>query len=240
MSPSQPLDLQTPSPRVETAIVASSGVTVIVRRAPPPEPRRSPEPPPPTPRVVIKVPDPPARGRDALLARLFAEHGDFIRETLHRRRDVLEESKKDLGQRVLMVLCQHIEEERPLDNVRGFLFAVIRNEVRNHKRVWRPEIEQGADADMEPTAALDPEGAAEIAERWERLTRYLSHLTRAEAEVFRCIDLEGMTIDDAAETLQRPRGTVSTQIARARAKLEDLARASDRAAAVDAQSARGK
>ena len=69
--------------------------------------------------------------------------------------------------------------------------------------------------------------------------RYLSQLTRAEAEVFRCADLEGMIIDDAAERLQRPRGTVSTQIARARAKLEDLARASERAAEVEGRPGSG-
>jgi RNA polymerase sigma factor (sigma-70 family) len=148
---------------------------------------------------------------------------------LLRRRDVLEESTKDVQQRVLMVLCDRIEKNRLPENVRGFLVGTMRREIANHKRAWRPEIEQGVDADAATCAAPDPEGAAELAERWEKLLRYLTRLPRAEAEVFERVDLDGQTLDEVATELRRPRSTVADQLVRARDKLEELVRVSARA-----------
>ena len=48
--------------------------------------------------------------------------------------------------------------------------------------------------------------------------------------MIRCVDLDVMTIDEAATLLRRPRGTVSTQHTRAREKLKDFAQAFERGA----------
>lgn len=81
----------------------------------------------------------------------------------------------------------------------------------------------------------DPERIAEIAERREKLARYLTCLPPQEAEAVRCIDLLGLTIEEAAEALARPRATVAKQHQRAREKLEELVRASERETALGAR-----
>jgi RNA polymerase sigma factor (sigma-70 family) len=129
---------------------------------------------------------------------------------------------------VLLVLCQRLKGEEPIENVRGFLHEVIKNEVYNHNRRAKLDIEPDADADEEPCAALDPEEAVALAQRWEKLEGYVERLSDVEAEVFKCADLEGLTIDATAEKLGRPRGTVATQLARARSKLEAFVEESER------------
>jgi DNA-directed RNA polymerase specialized sigma24 family protein len=49
--------------------------------------------------------------------------------------------------------------------------------------------------------------------------------------VFICADIYGMTIEETATALERPQGTVAGQLSRARERLDDLARESDRATA---------
>jgi len=69
--------------------------------------------------------------------------------------------------------------------------------------------------------------------------RYIGGLPREEAEVVQLIDLMGFTLDEAAQALDRPRGTISTQHIRARQAMRDLARASERATKLGAHSAGG-
>lgn len=175
----------------------------------------------------------------ALLDALCREHGPYVRELLRRRMDVVEESRKDLEQRVLLVLCAHVREHGEPAHLRGFLAGVVRNEVRNHRRAFRPDVEPGADADAEAASVPSPEHCAEEAERRARLDRYVRALSEEEAEVIRCIAGRGATIDEAAELLGRARGTVATQLARAREKLEAQARESDRREELGRRGTRG-
>lgn len=207
---------------------SGGGVRVIVRErrqsqaAPPPAPAPRP------PRVVVRPPTEAVQARNALLEKLHAEHEEFIRTTLLRRGDVLEESTKDLGQEVLLHLCQRIEEKGLPDNVRGYLTEVIRRIVSNHKQAWKPKVAPGAEADEEASAAPDPETSATLAERRAKLSRYVGELSDEEADVIRCVGARGMTIEETAADLGRPVGTVATQLARARDKLRDQAQDSAR------------
>ena len=229
MSPFNP---SKPSSPIETeTLTTATGVKVNVRHPPPPEPRREPELAEQLARVVILPPGEPAGKRAALLTALCTEHGAFIQQRLLARGDVLEESTKDLTQEVLLTLCKEVEK-KPIENVRGFLRGVIRNQVSNHKRHWIPEGQPGAEVDAEVSPSTSPEGKAERAERRAKLTRYLTTLPQEEAEVIRCIDLYEMTLRATAEAVRRPCGTVATQYARAKVTLAELAHASERATAL--------
>jgi len=212
-----------------------SGVTVIVDPSALPAPVPAPEPPDPYPRVVVVPPGQPAEDRDALLRSLIAEHGAFIRQALLRRGHVPDESVKDLRQRVLLVLCDHLEKKEPIENVRGFLVGVIRNEIRAHRRRFRPDVRRDADAEGEAASAPSPETDAARAERREKLDRYLGRLPPEEAEAVRAVDIDGLTIEEAAAALGRHRGTVATRLARARDNLRAMALASERATALGAR-----
>jgi RNA polymerase sigma factor (sigma-70 family) len=219
--------------RVETAqdpegtperVLVIGDVTVIVRDVPPPEPRREPEPPERSPRAIILPLDQPDEDREAFIRGLGKEHVAFIREILRHRADVLPESKKDLEQRVVTILWRCIEEKRVPRDVEGFIVEIVRREVANHKRRKKPEIDEGADASAVASDAPTPESALELAERGRELEGYLAHLSKEQAEVVRCVELYELTLEQTAQAVGRPLGTVSSQLTRARKLLKELGR----------------
>jgi RNA polymerase sigma factor (sigma-70 family) len=233
-----PFDPKKPARSVETGspevtapktLVTAAGVHVIVKAPPPapPAPERKPEPPEQLPRVTVAPVDQAAQDREKFMKGL-REHGKLLDEILRDREDVLKESRKDLRQRVLMILTRHVAAKGPPRKLRAFLVEVVNKEVANHKNKWRAPVQQGADGAAKRSDAMGPESAAELAERREKLERYLTFLPEEQAEVIRCVYLWAMTIDETAEAVGRPRGTVSTQLASGLAKLKELANASER------------
>jgi RNA polymerase sigma-70 factor (ECF subfamily) len=183
--------------------------------------------------VVITPPPEAAHEREARFEALCKQHGEFLCQMLSTRKDVLEESKKDLQQRVLLVLRAHLEAKQSSpEDVRAFLLGVLRNEIRNHKRKQRPTADAGVHAELATSPGLDPEQAFELTEQRARLDRYLDRLPDEEAKVIRHVILRGMTLDAAAKVLGQPTGTVATQLARARDKLKEQANDSDRQTAL--------
>jgi RNA polymerase sigma factor (sigma-70 family) len=226
----------TGAPPAETEIVATSGVKVIVRDHQPPawlaeaQEEREPVPAPvPVQRAVIRPPQEPGWERQAFFRRLDAEYGEFILKLLLARRDVLPESANDLRQGALEVLFKEADDHGLPRDVECYLGGVLRNLVRNHKRKWSPDIDRGADGRDVACAASGPEAEAEQAERWSRLMRHMSTLSKEEAEAVQCVDVLGMTLAEAGKELGRHPSSVAQQVKRAREKLEDLARASDEA-----------
>jgi RNA polymerase sigma factor (sigma-70 family) len=204
--------------------------------APPPaEPAQEPglpAPPPegPTPRKLS------IRERDAIVARLCKEHGTFLRDLLRRQAGILPESTKDLYQKVLLALTSYVEKHGAApERERPYLRAVVKNVARNHRRVPRPRIQEGADADAHMSPDPDPERAAELDEQRRKLERYLDKLPRPYAQVVRCLDLLGMGFDEAALALRRPRSTIVDQHEAAWNKLQELAAASENATLLGAR-----
>lgn len=219
MSPRDPRPASPPKP--------SRGVTVVVREPRPLEPRRAPEIPLPHagPKVVVLPPGQPRAERDAFMRELIQRHGAFLRRLLRARRDVLEESAKDLEQRILLIVCRHFEAKGPPPNERGYLVSVMRRVIANHKRAFRPDVDPGAEVEAELSPATDPEGRAAAAEEWAHLERYLAALPEEEAEAVRAVDLHHLTLDEAAAVLGRPRSTLAAQRERGWDKLHELAQA---------------
>jgi RNA polymerase sigma factor (sigma-70 family) len=185
---------------------------------------------------------PPGNDRKALLNDLCKQHGGLIQRLLDHRNDVPDESKKDLAQRILLILCAHVEKTGKVpEKMGGYLKEVVRKEVRNHKGRWRPAVEDGADVAEQSSTEDDPEGTAELRELREKLDRYVADLPEACADVIRCTYLLEMTLDETAAALGRPRSTVYSQLESARERLDELARNSERSAAERARGpARGR
>jgi RNA polymerase sigma factor (sigma-70 family) len=179
--------------------------------------------------MVIRPPALTKKERDAIIRRLYKEQRQFLRDLVLCQAGIGPESKKDLQQRVLMALTAHVENHRgPPTNPRGFLRRVVKNEVCDHWKERRVEVQYGADPDAELSPAPDPEGTAELAEKRAKLERYLCLLTPKEAQVVRCLDLFDLTIKQTAKAVGLPDGTVATVHARAVKKLEALGAASER------------
>ena len=243
MSPFDPQPSSRPTESIDSfpGTHSGGGVRVIVRDLPPEDVNEE------EAEISAKGPDAivlpagqSAQDRESFLRWLNHHWGGFIQQRLVGRGDVLEESAKDLRQRVLLVLCAQYEKQEVPRNMRAFLDRVIEHEVCNHKRRWSAPIAHGADVDAEVASALGPESAALRAERWEKLRRYLTHLTKEEAEVLEAKELIGLTFEEIVAALGRPRSTVARQHESAVEKLKELARLSERKVALGARRGPGR
>jgi RNA polymerase sigma-70 factor (ECF subfamily) len=182
------------------------------------------------PKVVVRPPGDPERERQARMRKLFEEHGIFLLGILSRP-GVTPASAEDLRQEVIEVLSNYIDERGVAPpNVRGYLTETAKKKLANHRRLHGLDLDAEAEVEEAMTSSLDPEQRAEAREQWRRFARYVDKLSSLEQSAYTLVDLEGDTYEEAAEKLGRPVGTVKTQVARARTKLEAFAQASERAA----------
>jgi RNA polymerase sigma factor (sigma-70 family) len=165
---------------------------------------------------------PPCEDPRTIFTRLFAEHEGLIRSILRSEQNILQESKKDMMQRVAEKIFSYVaENKRAPDHEERFIRATVRHEVWNHLK--KPNLVRGLDLDAEIAASgPDPEAARIVAERLEQLNAALAELSDVEREVFESVEIDEQSIDEAARALDRHRGTVSTQLTRARNKVEAL------------------
>lgn len=109
----------------------------------------------------------------------------------------------------------------PGTNFKAWLFRILRNRfLSTRRRAWR---EIGWDPDLHErrlAGAADQESGLML----EDLQRALTRLPAGHADALRLVVHDGLSYEDAAERLGVPRGTVSSQVQRARAALlDDLA-----------------
>ena len=180
--------------------------------------------------------------RRALANEICERHRAHVEALLAERKDVLPASAADLVQEVLLVLSAEVEETgREPEKVRGFLKRTVEKKVANHKRLWRPSCAGGVEADdtRATSTESDPEGTAELYEQLQKVERWSRGLPPEQAEVLRFTHGAGMSLDEAAEALGRPRSTVHHQLQAATEKLQEMARASERAAAARVEQRKG-
>jgi RNA polymerase sigma factor (sigma-70 family) len=174
--------------------------------------------------------------RDAFVRMLDRDHWQYIVDACRAQGGISEETTKDVANRVLEKAAEQFEKvdfgtDGGSKNLRAWLWKLAQNAASNHRRLWKPKIAPGAEADDVRSPAPDPEGTAQLAERRARLSRYLDTLPEPQKEVVVCADLYEMKIEDIAVALRRPEGTVASQLARARESLKERAEESDRATA---------
>jgi RNA polymerase sigma factor (sigma-70 family) len=162
------------------------------------------------PRAIILPEGQTDEERREFLDCLCRQYEGLVDELLAHRRDVLDESRKDLRQMVLLILCNHVVKTRRVPELpRRWLGDVIRKQVRNHKDRWRPPIQEGADAEaVAASSGQGPERAADLAGRRATLEECLAELTEDEAAVVRCVDLYDMSLEETAKALRKPLSTV--------------------------------
>ncbi|MFJ9839581.1 RNA polymerase sigma factor [Kitasatospora sp. NPDC101155] len=91
---------------------------------------------------------------------------------------------------------------------------------RERRRVALPEVSGLAEAVERGRSALDPPsgGMAELQARWE-VVRLLGFLTAKQARVVVLVDLDGYSVDEAAELLGLHRSTLAVTRRRAHGRL---------------------
>ncbi|MFI9321090.1 RNA polymerase sigma factor [Kitasatospora aureofaciens] len=107
----------------------------------------------------------------------------------------------------------------------AYVFTTMTNILRDQwrrerRRVALPEVPELAEAVERGRAALDPPhgGTAELQARWE-VVRLLGFLTAKQARAVVLVDLDGYSVDEAAELLGLHRSTLAVTRRRAHGRL---------------------
>lgn len=217
----------TPDDPIRQQLTTTGGVQVRVKDPRPPEPEWEPPPEEQFQRVIIVPDGQPEADRQAFLASLDSKWSDKIARAFERG-GINPASARDLAQRVLLIVCTREKQGKLPPNVEAYINGVIPKVASNHRALRKLSYQQGADIEALADAALDPEQALARAEYGAKLLRYLTYLPTAQADVIRLMDLEMLTIEEAAEALDRPHGTVASQRRRALRKLREYALESER------------
>lgn len=172
------------------------------------------------------------RGEAAAFEQLVAERTADIYGLLFRLTSDAEEAR-DLTQETFLRAFQAIEKFRGDADLKTWLYRIAINQARNRWRWWRRrrrdatvsldahvgEREQTIATRLEDTNSANPEQETLARERENHLYEALQGLRGAYREAVILRDVEGLTYEEIAETLQINIGTVKSRLARGRLEL---------------------
>jgi RNA polymerase sigma-70 factor (ECF subfamily) len=218
-------DEDTPERQGGASFVLASGAQSTMGAAP--APRAAPAPPPsPRPRRAEALHDDrPCRTFEELARRY--RHVAWLRA---RRFTSDPGTADDLVQQALLAMDRHIRGKKGQvpHPVLGLLLQMVDAEAMNHARVARRRrIDGKRDAETMPSSKPSPDeqlGRAEAEVATSELAhRLLERLTPYQRQLLELAHTEEMTLRDMAELLDRPFGTVASDLRRARDELRKLA-----------------
>ena len=150
-----------------------------------------------------------------------------IAVTRHYLRDL--EEARDVAQDVFVRLYENLDSFSGGDGFRSWLLRMARN--ASIDRIRRIQARPPADDVPVDDAAIpsggDPEESAGLAARESLLRRAVARLGEAHREVILLKEIQGLTLDEVAEVLQLPIGTVKSRSNRARIELAQIIRTMD-------------
>jgi RNA polymerase sigma-70 factor (ECF subfamily) len=126
---------------------------------------------------------------------------------------------EDLVQETARKALEAVPTLRDERNVRGWLFKILINALRDHLRrrqLWAELDPEGG----EPETSPDPASFAQATV--EDVRAALSRLTPQRRALVMLVDIEEFTIAEAAGMLNIPLGTAASRLARAHRELRDL------------------
>ena len=172
-------------------------------------------------------------GEATAFNRLVEErHGD-IYALLYRLTEDPEEAR-DLTQETFLQAFRHLASFRGDADLRTWLYRIAVNQARNRWRWWKRRrrdrtvsldapVSEGIDAPLWAGLAgdegLDPERQALARERELALHAALATLSRPYREVIVLRDIEGLSYEEVASTLDLNVGTVKSRLSRGRNEL---------------------
>lgn len=131
---------------------------------------------------------------------------DLVRLARHIGRDAQE--AEDVVQDVLLSTLRRCRARGPIDELRPYLHAALRNRLR------RP-VEKADASDSEPSTAGEAEDRLIVRD----VKAALEALPPDQADILRAFAIEGESYTSIAARLGMPLGTVMSKLARARAHL---------------------
>ncbi|MEO0965298.1 MAG: RNA polymerase sigma factor [Planctomycetota bacterium] len=143
-----------------------------------------------------------------------------------------EHRAEDLVQEAMMRAVRHIATFQPGTNMKAWLMTILRRthidlHRKNQRQVDTVSLDAGLSVAAEPSTANEPLSTwsrpDELLDRFddEMIGSALRALPEPMRWVLLLVDVEQMSIDEAAEALDVPPGTVKSRASRARAQLRE-------------------
>jgi RNA polymerase sigma-70 factor (ECF subfamily) len=172
-------------------------------------------------------------GEAAAFNRLVEERSGDIYALLYRLTEDPEEAR-DLTQETFLQAFRHLASFRGDADLRTWLYRIAVNQARNRWRWWKrrrrdrtvsldapasDDIDSPLSAGLAGDEGLDPERQALARERELALHAALKSLARPYREVIVLRDIEGLSYEEVANTLDLNVGTVKSRLSRGRNEL---------------------
>ena len=171
------------------------------------------------------------RGDNDAFAELVARYQDYMHNTIGHMVGFGQDAE-DLTQEVFLKAYRGLGGFRRRAQFSTWLYGIMLNCVRSYWRHKgrRPNVvsldrsagEDGDDPAPDPPSPTDgPDGEVERSENVAMIRAAIGRLPEELREIVVMRDLQGMSYEDLALTLDLPLGTVKSRLARARSALKD-------------------
>lgn len=171
-------------------------------------------------------------GDDAAFDALVQKYQDMVFNLSYRLLRDYEEAD-DLSQEVFIQVYRKLGSFRRAASLRTWIYRIVFNRAKNRQRWWKRRLlEMTAmsldDVERNPSVAVDvrirpapvgPDRALEEKEVSEILLEAIEKLPFSHRTIVLLKDVEGLSYDEIAATLELPLGTVKSRLARARQAL---------------------
>ena len=129
----------------------------------------------------------------------------------------------DLVQEVFIVIHAKLDSLEKPEALRSFIYGVVRRTVSTHHRAKRVRPVAGLAASVGPEAVSrspTPLEQTEANAELQLLAKLLDELDEPKREVFALVELEELTVPEAAEVLEIPLNTAYSRLRLARQAFE--------------------
>lgn len=158
---------------------------------------------------------------------IYDEHLALVWRTL-RRYGVPERSLDDAVQDVFTVVHTKLSTFEGRSSLRTWIFGIARRVARNHREKAREQLGDGQIERLADRRSTHPSRTEQL-EKARLLSRMLDDLKPEQREIFILVEIEELTVKEAAEALDENENTLASRLRRTREDLKEmLARASAR------------
>ena len=167
------------------------------------------------------------QGRTAAFGELITRYQDRLYNTAYRLMDNAEDAR-DVVQEAFLNAYQSLRSFKGDSLFFTWLYRIAVNTAISLKRKQKPvlRLHSGVEGQSvepaDPSQAIQPGHALEMAEEERRVHEALSRLSEEHRAVLIMKDMEGQKYEEMAEILEVPIGTIRSRLHRARLELRDI------------------
>jgi len=175
---------------------------------------------------VLQRSNPPQYAQPPGLPEIYAQHADFVFRNL-RRLGIHESSIDDAVQDVFLVVHRRLGDFEARAQVTTWLFGIVLRVAQSYRRSAmrrRARLTEAPSHEVEQVPATAAESPVDLLERREAATmlhQLLDELDDDKRAMLVCIELEQMTVPEAAESLGLNLNTAYGRLRAARAAFNE-------------------